>query len=484
MIYLRRENAIILTPHKCGSTTLNYIFTERSNSNGVVIHGPQLGILAHIEKHTNILPSAIQQQMAETNKLIARNREHYEKIGLAVPDPDDKLVDLFTIAIGVRNPYTRALSIYNHHLRLDPPEEDITCFRDFVKYRLVVGGHYFSQTLYAFCRHISTPLPAHRAKRAWPTHMIHLENFQEDIEALGYEFNEIPTMNPTPDKIVRRDRNGVPQYTVEPATLNDYTPEIIDLVRGWGEMDFSCFGYYHDFDKCHLVKEKTKPRYVRPCDEFLGSFNSFSYYLQSGRNTFGEMRESIHNICEIDIETYEKVLDFGCRTGRVTNNFDSNKEIWGVDVRKDIIEWCQENHPLYNFWCNESDEFKLPFEDDFFDFVCSISVFAHIEHLEEWLLEVTRVLKKGGVFYVTINDECAVNCMLEINEKNPIEYIDNLKKAHDFDGFLGGFYPVIWDGYFSFCAREHFLNLMPSYMKIEGLSKSESFQTAYVFKKR
>ena len=118
MIQLTKENIIIFTPHKCGSSTLNHIFTERPNSCGTVVHGPQLG-LPHIEKHTNVLPSAVQL-----------NPKYW------------------TIAIGVRNPYTRALSIYNHHLRFDPPDKDINSYAEFVKYRLLTGGHFFSQTLY------------------------------------------------------------------------------------------------------------------------------------------------------------------------------------------------------------------------------------------------------------------------------------------------------------------------------------------------
>lgn len=441
MIFLRKEKTIIFTPPKCGSTTLNHVFTETPNVNSIICNGPQLG-LPHIEKHTNVLPFEVQNYHYHTNK-VGR------------------------IAIAVRNPYTRALSIYNHYLQFDTPEKDINSFADFVKYRLVTGGHYFSQTLYAFCRRIYSPIPQQiKSGVFWPNYNIHVETLKEDIEGLGFKFNVIPNLNKTPTN---------EKY----ATMDDYTPEAIALVRSWGEMDFKSFGYYHDFDKCHQVKEKTIGVPVPPLD-FMGNYGEgFSDYLQSGRKTFAEIKRNILNICNIDIEEQKKVLDFGCRAGRIIRNFDSNKEIHGVDLREDIIDWCKENLP-YRF-SNNSEDCNLPFENNYFDLIVSLSVFTHIESLKEWLAEITRILSKGGIFYLSIMDEEAVNKMIKIKS---VDYINKLKKKLNFDEFLQGKHPVIWDGYFSFVQRDYFLNLMPQSMEIVGVGNSEFFQTAYIFRKK
>jgi len=443
MIRLKKHNITIFTPHKCGSSTLNYVFTQAPNSEGTLIHGPQLG-LPHIEKHTNILPYDVQNGEKLT-----------KQVGI--------------IAIAVRNPYTRALSIYNHHLRFDKPEREIESFADFVKYRLVVGGHYFSQTLFSFCRNISQPIPQKaRHKPFWPNYIIHLETIKEDIEGLGLIVN-VPIKNPTPT-----------DDEVEYATMDDYTPETIDLVKGWGEMDFNSFGYYHEFDKCHLVKERTDATYVVPPDNFMENYggNNFINFMAIGKSSFDEIRDKVYDICDTDIVEQDKVLDFGCRAGRIIRYFDPEKEIWGVDVRKDIIDWCNDQLP-YKFWANKQEKFKLPFENNYFDFIYSLSVFSHIEHVKEWMEEVVRTLKVGGLFYLSINDEEATDRML----KYDLKYIQNLKQKLDFEGFLEGKYPVLWDGYFSFIQRDHFLKQLPPSIEVVAVSRSELFQTGYILKK-
>jgi SAM-dependent methyltransferase len=49
---------------------------------------------------------------------------------------------------------------------------------------------------------------------------------------------------------------------------------------------------------------------------------------------------------------------------------------------------------------------RLPFDDRRFHFVCAASVFTHMAGGEDaWILEIRRVLKPGGLAYVTIHDE-------------------------------------------------------------------------------
>lgn len=439
MIHLRRESIVIFTPPKCGSTTLNYIFTEKSD--GIQINGPQLG-LPHIEKHTNVMPFEVQKR-------------HF--------NGDKKSI----IAIAVRNPYTRALSIYNHHLKFDKPEEVIDSFADFVKYKLVTGGHYFSQTLYSFCQHISVPIPHRLTPHIfWPNYCIHLETFEEDIKNLGFNPQVIPIKNSTS---LEENR----------ATLDDYTPETIALVRAWGEMDFTCFGYYHDFDKCHLVEEKTKPLYVTPPKHIMGPHGdgNIHRWFDTGKTTYSEMRENIHKVCNIEIEDKEKILDFGCKGGRIIRAFSENKEVWGVDTSEEVIDWCNSNLN-YEFAVIENEDFNLPFEDNYFDFIYALSTFAHIEHLKEWLNEVIRTLNKNGIFYVSIQDEDCVIKMMK--QKNPL--VEKIEL--DLEGFLQSKYPVVWDGYFLFVQRDYFLSLIPSSVELMGIGHSELFQVAYMFKKK
>jgi len=110
----------------------------------------------------------------------------------------------------------------------------------------------------------------------------------------------------------------------------------------------------------------------------------------------------------LNIDNHLKVLDFGCASGRVLRHFlyQSNADIWGCDINEDHVTWCNK------FLSGRSRIFQntslphLQVEDNFFDIVYCLSVFTHIETFEtSWLCEIRRILKPGGIAYITIHDE-------------------------------------------------------------------------------
>ncbi len=89
-----------------------------------------------------------------------------------------------------------------------------------------------------------------------------------------------------------------------------------------------------------------------------------------------------------------KILDFGCGKGaRVLKFIELNLDAFGVDINN-------------NFWSEDklkdvcklipSNNYKIPFNDNFFDFVISSSVMEHVSNHEKVFLEIYRVLKPGG----------------------------------------------------------------------------------------
>ena len=101
-----------------------------------------------------------------------------------------------------------------------------------------------------------------------------------------------------------------------------------------------------------------------------------------------------------------RILDFGCGCGRVIRYFSKltdNAEFHGSDIDPEAIGWCQQNLAhLGQFVVNPTSP-PLPFEDNFFDFIFSISVFTHLpEDMEHaWLAELRRVTKPGGLLLLT-----------------------------------------------------------------------------------
>lgn len=85
-----------------------------------------------------------------------------------------------------------------------------------------------------------------------------------------------------------------------------------------------------------------------------------------------------------------KVLDFGAGNGASKTLFPSNWEWTGMDIM-----------PLSDN-VKQGDAHNLDFPDDSFDLVVSIAVFEHLHSPWIAIKEVSRVLKKGGLFLGTV----------------------------------------------------------------------------------
>ena len=86
-----------------------------------------------------------------------------------------------------------------------------------------------------------------------------------------------------------------------------------------------------------------------------------------------------------------KIIEIGSQSVNATikNNIDSNMEYIGLDIKKgDNVDVVLEN------------PYKFPFNDNSVDVVISISVFEHTEFLWLSYLEILRVLKEDGLFFL------------------------------------------------------------------------------------
>ena len=140
-------------------------------------------------------------------------------------------------------------------------------------------------------------------------------------------------------------------------------------------------------------------------------------YLRSGKAVADAIAVAIESQ-GASVASVGNVLDWGCSSGRVLRHFAEpakNAEFWGVDVAAPFVRWAQEHISPPFFFTTATSLPHLPFEDNFFGLVYSISVVTHIEHLRDaWLTELRRVLKPGGLALLTIMDEHTLDAYAEL----------------------------------------------------------------------
>ncbi len=102
----------------------------------------------------------------------------------------------------------------------------------------------------------------------------------------------------------------------------------------------------------------------------------------------------------------EKILDLGCANGRFYEVLENkNVDFYGVDFSRELIEMAKNKYRNGKFYL--ADARKLPFSDNFFDKIYSISVLHHIPSYDfrmQFLKEANRTLKPGGLLILRVWD--------------------------------------------------------------------------------
>lgn len=116
------------------------------------------------------------------------------------------------------------------------------------------------------------------------------------------------------------------------------------------------------------------------------------------------------------------ILDLGCGEGYGPARLATKAEfVTATDVATDAVAHAASRYVRGNLAFAVCDATHLPFRRDSFDVVCSLQVIEHFSDTDRHLGEIARILKPGGLYYVTTPN---ISKMGEAERANPYHLRD------------------------------------------------------------
>jgi ubiquinone/menaquinone biosynthesis C-methylase UbiE len=140
----------------------------------------------------------------------------------------------------------------------------------------------------------------------------------------------------------------------------------------------------------------------------VGNARDFTQFLAAGNKIATQLVKQISEFCK----TKQPVtLDFGCGCGRVAipMYYEHGLLTHACDIDESAISYLRKVLPQVDT-LTSSFEPSLPYKDNTFDVVYSISIWTHLneEYQLAWLREMQRILKPGGIFLPTTSSYKAI----------------------------------------------------------------------------
>ncbi len=114
--------------------------------------------------------------------------------------------------------------------------------------------------------------------------------------------------------------------------------------------------------------------------------------MKSVLNELVQSKIKVLDALGFELKKNMKILDFGCGDGDLVQGLlDLGFDAQGVDIQ-DSSALDSDHYKKI-----DTDTYRIPYDDNYFDYVFSTSVFEHVQNTEEALKEIFRVLKPGGI---------------------------------------------------------------------------------------
>jgi 2-polyprenyl-3-methyl-5-hydroxy-6-metoxy-1,4-benzoquinol methylase len=110
--------------------------------------------------------------------------------------------------------------------------------------------------------------------------------------------------------------------------------------------------------------------------------------------------------------TNKKVLDLGCRDGRLTRHFIDQNEVVGLDIDKIALGECAKNLNIETKWVDFS--IQIPLQTSSFDVIVAGEVIEHLPCPAITVAEVSRILKPNGLFIGSVPNSYHIKNRLRV----------------------------------------------------------------------
>jgi ubiquinone/menaquinone biosynthesis C-methylase UbiE len=92
------------------------------------------------------------------------------------------------------------------------------------------------------------------------------------------------------------------------------------------------------------------------------------------------------------VNVSNRILEVGCGTGFWLSSFDSDHEVYGLDLSIQMLNRAQKKYPTVA--CGTAEQ--IPFQDGRFDLIYCVNAFHHFVGKELFIHEARRLLRSGG----------------------------------------------------------------------------------------
>jgi len=133
-------------------------------------------------------------------------------------------------------------------------------------------------------------------------------------------------------------------------------------------------------------------------------------FITIGKKCAADIESALRRV-GCDLAKLERILDFGCGCGRTLIHMKElapHAQFDGTDIDARAIDWCKEHLRFATFKVGQASP-PTDYAPDSFDFIYAISVFTHLDapYQFQWLEELRRIAKPGGVLLLTVDSSLA-----------------------------------------------------------------------------